>query len=156
MRFPGVSAACAATVLFLLSGPVFAQGAVSSGRATVNVADLQAGTAIVGRSGFELGKVVSIGCKVMDSGRLEYDSVLQVTSVDRHPLNAPVELPFEIAAGSSVSAVQLQRGKLLSLRVYETGGMVGVPEQAQKELQIVQTPSWQFRTSIIILASEPQ
>lgn len=128
---------------------VFSQGAQARG--AISVSDLQSTTRIIGLLGVELGHVVTVEGRVIHSQRLGFDNVLEMVSTDAQPVKRRFQMPFEIAAGSALAGATLPVDQVPSLRVYETGGMVGVPDDAMKEIQAVQAMSWQFMTSLIIL-----
>jgi hypothetical protein len=61
---------------------------------------------------------------------------------------------FSVSQWGNLSNRTLPFNKVLSLRVYETGGMVGIPQMAMKETVYVETVGWSFRTSIVVLYEE--
>lgn len=133
--------------------PVLPGGVTAEDRRVVHAADLQADTVITGLLGLELGTVVVIRGRVIDSRSPEFDSLLEVISVGSHPLASHLVMPFAIADGSRLAGAELPRGVVLSLRVYETGGMVGVPQEARRDTRMVRPVAWQFRTSLVVLSA---
>ena len=131
--------------------PVSAAGASDPSGKGVLATDLESGTRIIGLLGIPLGELASVDARIVRSDSKETDQYIEVLKVDNLELPKPIRLEFSVWQWGNLSGRPLPINRVLSLRVYETGGMVGVPLNAMKETVYVGTVDWGFSTSIVIL-----
>ena len=60
---------------------------------------------------------------------------------------------YSVWEWGNISRAPLPVDQILKLRVWETGGMVGVP-MSNRETTFVQTEGWGFSTSLVLLNRE--
>jgi hypothetical protein len=145
MRAMSLAVFCLALGATMACAPAVAQ---------VSAADLQAGAAITGLLGLPLGTLTWTSARVVAVDSKETDRLLEVLEVGDRRLPEPVRLAFSLWQWGNLAGKTLPLNQVLRLRVYETGGMVGVPPDAMKETTFVTTPAWSFRTSVVILYGE--
>jgi hypothetical protein len=142
------------TALILLAGiPLFAEGATVPPKG-ISAHDLENGTNIIGVLGLPLGELASIKARIVGSDSKAADQYIEVFEIGKSKLSKPIQFIFDVWQWGNLSNKSLPINQELSLRVYETGGMVGVPEAAMKETTYVTTVGWAFRTSLVILYEE--
>jgi len=69
-------------------------------------------------------------------------------------LTKPIKLMFSVWQWGNLASGPMPLNEEMVLRVYETGGMVGVPESAMKETTYVTSVGWGFRTYLVVLYEE--
>jgi hypothetical protein len=146
----GITASFVA-LLVSISIPLVANGAGDDSRKAVLAADLANGTQIIGLLGSPLGQLMTVEARVVPSESKDADQYLEVLMVANHQLSVPLRLRFSVWQWGSFSSSPLPPNQVLLLRVYETGGMQGVPQNAMKETTYVTTVAWGFSTSVVIL-----
>ncbi len=117
----------------------------------INVSDLEGGAPIIGHLGIPLGELATIRARAVSSGSKETEMLLELLEVNGRPLPAPVRFQFTIWQWGNLAGRTLAPSQTLVVRVYETGGMAGVPDAAMRETVYVQSPGWGFRTSLVVL-----
>jgi hypothetical protein len=141
--------------MFMMVGmPLMAAGISDPSSKAVLATDLEKGTQIIGLLGIPLGELASIQARLVQSDSKETDRYLEILKVDDHQLSTPVRLMFSVWQWGNLLNSALPLNKVLTLRVYETGGMVGVPQSAMKETNYVETVGWGFSTYVVILYEE--
>jgi hypothetical protein len=80
--------------------------------------------------------------------------LLEVVEVDGKALSGILQMKYSVWQWGNIGQTSLPVGQVLKLRVYETGGMVGIPFDAMKETTFVQTESWGFGTSLVLVNRE--
>jgi hypothetical protein len=85
------------------------------------------------------------------SAKVHYIEILEI---NKTKMAKPMQLIFSIWQWGNLSNTKLPLNQILSLRVYETGGMEGIPQNAMKETSYVSSVGWGFRTSVVILYEE--
>lgn len=118
---------------------------------SITAQELQSGTKIIGYLGLPLGTVTTIKAKLVESNTKETTQLIEIAEVAGKRLDKPVLLDFSIWNWGNLDQKNLPVEKELALRVYEHGGMEGVPHQAMKETVYIQTVDYHFRTSVVIL-----
>ena len=146
----------AATALFIAllmstTTPLVAEGGADPSGKPVLAKDLANGRQIIGLLGVPLGQLVSVEARVVSSESKETDRYLEVLRIDKHQLSAPLRMSFSIWQWGNLSSSPLPPNQALLLRVYETGGMQGVPQNAMEETTYVTTVGWSFSTSVVVL-----
>ena len=121
---------------------------------TVSALDLQNGTQIVGLLGVPLGQLVSARGRIVESNTKGADILLEVVEVDGKALSGILQMKYTVWQWGNIGQTSLPVGQVLKLRVYETGGMVGIPLDAMKETTFVQTEGWGFGTSLVLVNRE--
>ena len=61
---------------------------------------------------------------------------------------------YSVWEWGNIGLAPLPADQILRLRVYETGGMVGIPIEAMRETSFVQTEGWGFGTSLVLVNRE--
>jgi len=117
----------------------------------VYAADLETGTQIIGLLGLPLGELASVTARIVVSSSKSVDRYVEVSEINGRRLSKPIEMEFTIWQWGGLSNKELPLGQRLRLRVYETGGMVGVPRAAMEETVTVATVAWKFQTSLVVL-----
>jgi len=150
---------CGRMVLFaaicqIAIAPLVAEGKSESAKRVVYATDIQNGMQIIGLLGIPLGDLASIRARIVPSGSKETDEYIEILEVEKNKLSKPMQLTFNIWQWGNLSNEKLPVNKTLSLRVYETGGMEGVPQNAMKETSYVASVGWGFRTSVVVLYEE--
>ncbi len=143
-----------AAMILVAGMPVTAAGVPEPSSRTVLASDLEGGMQIIGHLGIPLGELASIKAKVVPSESKEADQYLEVLEVNDGLLSTPMRFSFSVWQWGNLSSSALPLNRVLSLRVYETGGMEGVPQNAMKETTYVATVGWGFSTSVVILYEE--
>jgi hypothetical protein len=83
------------------------------------------------------------------------DTLLEVAEVDGKALSATLRMKYSVWEWGNIGHhALLPKGQILKLRVYETGGMVGIPIEAVEETTFVQTEGWGFGTSLVLVNLE--
>jgi hypothetical protein len=142
-------------VLLMTSLTLMAESAPVPSHQAVLASDLENGLQIIGLLGVPLGQLVSIRARIVPSDSKEAEQYVEVLDVSDKRLSEPLKLTFSVREWGNLSGNVLPLYKVMSLRVYETGGMVGVPQNAMKETAYVGSVGWGFRTSVVILYEEP-
>ena len=140
----------AATALLLAPRSACAQTAPGT-PAPVYAVDLERGTPIVGLLGVHLGELTWIKARIVGSRSKSEDRIAEVLEINGHRLSEPIDLAFSVWEWGNLSSRELPVGAVMSLRVYETGGMVGVPRAALEETVMVAAADWRFQTSLVLL-----
>jgi hypothetical protein len=120
-------------------------------KASVYAIDLESGTQIIGLIGIPLGELATVKAKIVASDSKETDRYVEVITVNNNRLPRSIRLTFSIWQWGNLLDKDIPFDKELVLRVYETGGMVGIPPAAIKETIYVNTVGWAFRTSLVLL-----
>jgi len=143
-------------VLVVLAGlvlsPAFGQNKLT--RKTISVSELQGGGEIIGLLGLPLGEVVSIKGRIVQSNTKSSVQLVDIVEINGKPVSGMLQLRYSIWEWGNISHESLPLDQLLRLRVYETGGMTGIPLEAMKETTFVQTEGWGFSTSLVLLNRE--
>jgi hypothetical protein len=143
-----ISAALIASVVFV----AFGQG--KTAWKTVQALELQRGTQIIGLLGVPLGELVSIRGEIVDSNTKGGDKLVDIVEVDGKALSGTLQMRYSVWEWGNIGLKSLPEGQRLKLRVYETGGMIGIPFEAMRETTFVQTEGWGFATSLVLLNRE--
>jgi len=143
-------------LLVSISTPLVAEGAADPSSKAVLASDLANGVQIIGLLGVPLGQLVSVEARVVPSESKETEQYLEVLRIDNHQLSTPLQLMFSVWQWGNLSSSPLPPNQALLLRVYETGGMQGVPQNAMQETTYVTTVAWGFSTSVVILYEQRQ
>jgi len=130
----------------------FGQG--NPGLMTVSALELQKGTQIIGLLGFQLGEIVSIKARIIESNTKGDVTLIEVLDVNGKVPPGMLQMRYTILEWGNIGRAPLPVNQILRLRVYETGGMVGIPIEAMHETTFVQTEGWGFRTSLVLLNRE--
>ena len=143
-------------VLVVLAGlvlsPAFGQNKPAP--KTISVSELQGGSEIIGLLGLPLGEVVSIKGRIVQSNSKSGEQLVEIVEIDGKPVSGILQLRYSIWEWGNIGRESLPLNQILRLRVYETGGMIGVPLEAMKETTFVQTEGWGFSTSLVLLNRE--
>ena len=142
----------ALTFLMVQVGSLHAQTAASS--SSISARELESGTQIVGLLGLPLGELASVKAQVVLVGAKGDDRRVRVLEVDGRLLPAPIVMKFSVWQWGNIANEEMPTDRILKLRVYETGGMVGVPVDAMRETVFVQTEGWAFATSLVLVNLE--
>jgi len=140
-------------LLIVAAFPLLAEG-TTSGPKSVLAYDLENGTEIMGILGLPLGRLASVRARIVKSDAKETDQYVEILGIDGKTLSKSLQLTFSVWQGGNLANRSLPLNQELSLRVYETGGMIGVPERAMKETTYVASVGWGFSTSIVLLYEE--
>ena len=143
-----VSAAFMAFVVFVAHG----QGRPAP--KTVSALELQSGTQIIGILGVALGEVVSIRGRIVESNTKGGGQLVEVVEANGKAPTGMLQMRYSVWEWGNIGLAPLPADQILKLRVYETGGMVGIPIEAMRETTFVQTEGWGFRTSLVLLNRE--
>ncbi|HUX14269.1 MAG TPA: hypothetical protein VMW87_14670 [Spirochaetia bacterium] len=127
-----------------------------SRRPAVLAADLESGDQIIGLLGLPLGELASVQARFVDSNLLAARKTLEIIAVNSQVLQKPIQMEYSVWQWGNLAGAQLQENKLVALRVYETGGMQGIPHQAMVETTFVESVDWRFRTSVVVLYREDE
>lgn len=141
--------AISTALLAFAFGAAYGQG--RSADRTVSAADLENGTLIIGHLGVPLGELASIKGTIRVTNTKESDKILEIAVVNGRSLSRVIQMKFSIWPWGNIAYASLPINEVISLRVYETGGMVGIPIEAMQETTFVQTVSWGFSTSLVLL-----
>jgi hypothetical protein len=144
----------AISAAFMASMVVVAFGQSSSAPKTVSALDLQSGTQIIGLLGIPLGDLASIRGKIVESNTKGGGTLLEVVEIDGKALSGMLQMKYRVWEWGNIGHASLSKGQILKLRVYETGGMIGIPTEAMKETTFVQTEGWGFGTSLVLVNRE--
>ncbi len=107
---------------------------------------------LVGPLGLPLGEMVTVTLQVEAAREKTYfDDFVTVTAVGGRGLKQPVRMPAKLWEWGDVKS--LKDGELLTARVYQDGGMIGVPGQALNETRPVSTVGHHFATWLVIVKS---
>jgi hypothetical protein len=146
--------AIAALLIFVSSTASFADKILSSSNLVVYASDLENGTQIIGLLGLPLGELSSIRARIIESNVKETATVIEIVDVNGQALLHPIRLTYSVWQWGNLANNTLPPNEMFQLRVYETGGMVGIPLDAMKETAYVQAVGWGFRTSLVLLYEE--
>ena len=141
-------------VLLSSAAPLAADDTPGSSNRVVSARELQTGAQIIGLLGLPLGKLASTKARIIPSDSKEADQYIEILEIGDRRLSEPVRLTFGVWEWGNLSGKTLPLDRVLSLRVYETGGMAGVPPDAMKETTYVASVGWGFRTSVVIVSEE--
>jgi hypothetical protein len=143
-------------VLVVLAGlvlsPTFGQN--RSAPKTISVLELQGGGEIIGLLGVPLGELVSIKGRIVRSSTKSGGQLVDIVEINGKPVSGMLQLRYSIWEWGNIGHESLPLDQILSLRVYETGGMIGIPLEAMKETTFVQSEGWGFGTSLVLLNRE--
>jgi hypothetical protein len=143
-----------AILLAVTATCIFAETTSPASGDVVYARDLESGTRIVGLLGLPLGELTSITARFVESGSKEDPLLVEVSEVEGRRLAARIAMSFSVWQWGNLANERFQKNADFRLRVYETGGMAGVPVEAMKETTFVPTVSWGFRTSLVLLYEE--
>jgi hypothetical protein len=105
---------------------------------------------LIGPLGKPLGEVLTITARVEEKKRKgTFEDYVTVTSVNGTPLPEPKQLPVRLWQWANIK--DLKPGQQLTLRAYQDGGMIGTPQQAMTETEIVQTEGYGFMTWLVVV-----
>jgi hypothetical protein len=127
------------SVPLIVFAVVVAFGQDKTAPKTVSALDLQNGTQIVGLLGVPLGQLISAQGRIVESNTKGADMLLEVVEVNGKALSGILQMRYSVWQWGNIGQTSLPVGQVLKLRVYETGGMVGIPLDAMKETTFVQT-----------------
>ena len=134
--------------------PLMAESCSAPSKRVVYANDLENGMQIIGLLGLPLGELASVRAKIVPSNSKETDRYIEILEVNNNRLSMPLQLMFSVWQWGNLSNKALPLDQVLSLRLYETGGMAGVPQKAMTETMYVESIGWGFRTSVVILYEE--
>ena len=115
---------------------------------------------LIGPLGRPLSEMMTVVMTV-DQPELKghFHDFVTVTTVNGHVLRKPVSIPIRMWTFGNLVERPLREGgdyqwkfkpgDTLSVRAYQDGAMVGVPEQAMKETVVIQTQAHRFETSLV-------
>ena len=129
----------AISVALIVFAVVIAYGQDKTAPKTVSALDLQRGTPIIGLLGVPLGELVSTRGRIVESNTTGGGTLLEVVEVNGKALSGILQMKYSVWEWGNIRQTSLPAGKILKLRVYETGGMVGIPIETMKETVFVQT-----------------
>ena len=141
-------------VALIVFAVVIANGQDKTVPKTVSALDLQSGTQIIGLLGVPLGELVSTRGRIVESNTKGGGTLLEVVEVNGKALSETLQMKYSVWEWGNIGQTPLPIGPMLKLRVYETGGMVGIPIEAMRETTFVQTEDWGFSTSLVLLNRE--
>jgi hypothetical protein len=104
---------------------------------------------LIGPLGKPLGEVLTVLGKVEEIPQKAQEHFLTVTEVNGTPLRQAKQLPARLWPWANIK--DLRPGQQLRLRVYQDGGMVGVPHQAMAETVFIQTQGHGFATWLVVI-----
>jgi len=105
---------------------------------------------LVGPLGVPLGEIVTITVTVSEEPmKGMHDHYVVVSSINGARLPQPKEMPAKLWQWGNVK--QLVPGQQLTLRVYQDGGMIGVPPQVMQETVYIQTSAHVFSTWLVVI-----
>jgi hypothetical protein len=109
---------------------------------------------IPGALGLRLGTVCRIEGTFFDGSTLrtkedEGVMMLRVTRVNKAALKKPVTLRYRVFAG--VTLPKKKHGERFDGFAYETGGCVGVPQEAWKHVPPATASAFRFESSLVLL-----
>lgn len=106
---------------------------------------------LIGPLGRPLGEMLSIAAVVDErvDSKDWFHNYVSVTQVNGVPLARPVRMPAQLWQWGNLK--ELKPGERLKLRVYQTGAMMGVPDQAMRETVYVQTSAHSFVTWLVVV-----
>ena len=143
-------------VYVLLAGLVLSP-AIGQGRAapkTIGAVELQSGGQIIGLLGFPLGELVSIKGRIVESNTKGGGQLVDIVEINGKTVLGMLQLSYSVWEWGNISQGPLPLDEILKLRVYETGGMIGIPIEAMRETTFVQIEGWGFSTSLVLLKRE--
>jgi hypothetical protein len=141
-------------VALIVFAVAIAYGQDKTAPKTVSALDLQRGTQIIGLLGVPLGELVSTRGRIVESNTKGGGTLLEVVEVNGKALSGILQMKYSVWEWGNIRQTSLPAGKILKLRVYETGGMVGIPIETMKETVFVQTEGWGFGTSLVLVNRE--
>ena len=121
---------------------------------TIHAHELNTNYEIIGPLGESLGKLLNIEAKIIDTKRKANPIQLEVTRIDNKQLELPVQIPYTFFPPSK-NLKELEEGKTYQLRVYQDGGMVGIPQQVLKETSPATSVDYHFATWAVIIKVIP-
>ena len=121
---------------------------------TVSALDLQSGTQIIGLLGVPLGELVSTTGRIVESNTKGGGTLFELVEVNGKALSETLQMKYSVWEWGNIAQTPLLIGPMLKLRVYETGGMVGIPIDIMRETVFVQTEGWGFGTSLVLVNRE--
>ena len=142
----------ALTFLMVQVGSLHAQAAASS--RSISAQELEGETQIIGLLGLPLGELASVKAQVVRVNTKGDGRQVRVLEVDGRLLPAPIVMKYSIWQWGNIADKGIPTEGIVKLRVYETGGMVGVPIDAMRETVFVQTEGWAFETSLVLVNLE--
>lgn len=119
-------------------------------RVAIDAYDLNTHYEVRGPLGVGLGKVITVKCKRVDSRMKGEPDSLKVTAVDGVALKSAVNLPYSTLPWNPI---KLEVNGQYELRVYQTGGFDGIPSQAMKETNVVQSRRYGFHVYLVVVKS---
>ena len=134
--------------------PLVAESSSAPLNRLVYANDLENGMQIIGLLGLPLGELASVRARIVPSNSKETDRYIEILEVNNNRLSMPLQRMFSVWQWANLSNKTVPLNQVLSLRVYETGGMAGVPQKAMTETTYVESVGWGFRTSVVILYEE--
>ena len=121
----------------------------------IDSSDINVRYEIIGPLGYPLGKLIDIEAEVLpDPGKGEANW-LSVVTVNGRRLDKPVKITYRFW-GWSKGLRTLGVGETYKLRVFQNGGMAGVPPQVMKETVQVQACDYHFRVEVVIIRASPR
>ena len=119
----------------------------------INSSDINDKYEIIGPLGFPLGKLINIKAIVLPDPGKGFSNWLLVTNVNGKKIKKAVRINYTFWDGSK-GVHKLKKGQTYKLRIYQDGGMIGVPHQVMKETYFVQTWGYHFNTKAVIVKAE--
>ena len=141
-------------VALIVFAVVIANGQDKAVPNTVSALDLQSGTQIIGLLGVPLGELVSTRGRIVESITKGGGTILEVVEVDGKALSGILQMKYSVWEWGNIGQKPLPVEQILKLRVYETGGVVGIPIETMRETMFVQTEGWGFATSLVLVNRE--
>lgn len=146
IRLFGVLAAVLVSAAQLPAPP----GAAKKPRTPVSTETLNTTHELIGPLGKPLGEVVTVTATVANKPFKDpFDDYVTVFSVNGVQLQHPLKMPAKLWPWANIK--ELKPGQEFTLRAYQDGGMIGVPQQVMNETVAVQTVDHAFRTWLVII-----
>lgn len=107
---------------------------------------------LVGPLGLPLGEMTTVTLRVEpEVSKGYFETYVAVTTIGNRRLERPVRMPAKLWRWADIKA--LTEGQVLTVRVYQDGGMIGVPAQVMEETVAIQTQGHAFVTWLVIVKS---
>lgn len=107
---------------------------------------------LVGPLGLPLGEMTTVTLRVEpEVSKGYFETYVAVTTIGNRRLEHPIRMPAKLWRWADIKA--LTEGQVLTVRVYQDGGMIGVPAQVMEETVAIQTQSHAFVTWLVIVKS---
>ncbi|MCP4130132.1 MAG: hypothetical protein GY754_03845 [bacterium] len=138
-----------AIVLVSMAFTFFVCGDSTMTTAKSSASGLNPASEIIGPLGKPLGEVITITATVQPDPGKGRANWLKITKVNGKALSKAVTMHYTIFQWAAIK--KLTVNKTYTLRVYQDGGMIGIPHQAMKETVFVQTEDYHFAYQVVVL-----